>query len=158
MREIKFRAWQKAYITQFTINDKLTDCNIPAEMIYYFNTVSHGETNFFNFSFVNKDRYELMQFTDLHDKNGKEIYEGDIVRIITAVNEYYDEEGDLIEDENEKIAFISFDDGTFVAKNSSGEICQWNDGTHDWYSLENAIILEVIGNIYENPELIKEVK
>jgi uncharacterized phage protein (TIGR01671 family) len=147
MREIKFRAWNKE----------------KKQMTPSFNLWSLTEDENFNlcldgYGILYPSRVILMQFTGLHDKNGKEIYEGDIVRIITAVNEYYDEEGDLIEDENEKIAFISFDDGTFVAENSSGEICQWDDGTHDWYSLENAIILEVIGNIYENPELLKEMK
>ena len=133
MREIKFRAWQKAYITQFTIDDKLTDCNIPAEMIYYFNTVSHGETNFFNFSFVNKDRYELMQFTGLYDKNGKEIYEGDIVKEINDKNKCPDN------------YLVEFDEGC----------AGWLPFTyHGWDLSPNCS--EIIGNIHENKELLNE--
>ena len=72
-----------------------------------------------------------LQFTGLHDKNGKEIYEGDIVRI----------------------------DGGLKW------ICKWSDnharfyfdtGLHKTYdfSAQESSDFEVIGNIYENPELL----
>jgi len=69
---------------------------------------------------------DSQQFTGLKDKNGKEIYEGDIV-------EFEDESG-TTEDE------IVFGNGSFIAKNNPS-----------WH----VIFSEVIGNIYENPKLLK---
>ncbi|PGU29628.1 hypothetical protein COD66_23270 [Bacillus cereus] len=69
MREIKFRAW-----------DKFSEEMIIVTEIDFFNKVI---TALFRGHLENKyefDEVELMQFTGLLDKNGKEIYEGDIVR------------------------------------------------------------------------------
>jgi len=87
-------------------------------------------------NWLREHRYTLMQYTGLKDKNGKEIYEGDVVK-----NGYGD---------NQEVTF--------------GE---WNCGEcSDVYgyqfdaarSRENdSLILEVIGNKYENPELLKDI-
>ena len=79
----------------------------------------------------------VTQFTGLLDKNGKEIYEGDLFRIIDP--------------EDKSTCEIVFKDGAFRKK-----YWQWEDGLQypiiDKFDLEN---FEVIGNIYENPELLK---
>lgn len=63
MREIKFRAWHKQ-LKDMIYNDL---CKNPFDTFWY----NDGEFS---------DMYELMQYTGLKDKNGKEIYEGDKVK------------------------------------------------------------------------------
>lgn len=71
------------------------------------------------------------QYTGLTDKNGKKIFEGDIVDILT---------------ENEEIGVVKYDDGGFQVE-ANGFIV-------DFHTNINGTDLEVIGNIYDNPELI----
>lgn len=86
----------------------------------------------------------LMQFTGLLDKNGKEIYEGDIV---LASNEWQlkREVGNQEVFYNSKLAKFDF-------KNRKGIYLNNNVLQHPQTRLE------VIGNIWENPELLKEEK
>lgn len=82
------------------------------------------------------DKVKLMQFTGLLDKSGKEIYEGDIVR-------YEDVEGDgNIESSIGKV-YWNTNDAMWKVDES--------DLNEPLYETE----WEIIGNIYENPELIK---
>jgi uncharacterized phage protein (TIGR01671 family) len=85
-----------------------------------------------------EDLYQDMvwqQFTGFHDKHGKEIYEGDIV-----VDTHY----------GERTAKITFDLG-----------CFWLDSNHLGQNLERELYdsiqesLEVVGNVFKNPELLK---
>jgi hypothetical protein len=82
------------------------------------------------------DNVILMQFIGRHDKNGREIYEGDI---ITAYNERI--KGPVIFDKRGL---------AFGIPNGPNEIYQFSMNF-----LESKDI-EIIGNIYENPELLKE--
>ena len=87
------------------------------------------------------------EFTGLKDKNGKEIYEGDIVRF----NEFY--EGDY--KQREGVAVIVWDE-------EGHSVCQVDkeDGEEFYicstWDLSKNYGGEIIGNIYQNPELIKE--
>jgi len=88
---------------------------------------------------------ELMQFTGLKDKNGKEIYEGDIVRYDLG-----DREAELEGEENRyDYAQIVFYNGQFLTLNHDGATL----GEIVCFGQKNQ--WEVIGNIYENPELIE---
>ena len=124
-REIKFRAWdknkkqmlyqeQEDYKFSFypgipfvEITDEVMNCNDES---YYS---------------ISGDDIPIMQFTGLHDKNGKEIYEGDILRA-------------QIDDlDREDIYVVKFYDFT----------------QHIGGGLSKG--MKIVGNIYENPDLIK---
>lgn len=79
---------------------------------------------------VNEPQYVLMQYTGLKDKNGKDIYEGDILSY-KGMHRV-----------GNGVSIVSFDDGSFMI----GE----DIASKDW-----AVEHEVIGNIFENPELLK---
>lgn len=78
------------------------------------------------------DNLELLEWTGLKDKNGKDIYEGDIM--ICYHNDYYDDGSDRF------VTVIEFMDGSFWSINE--DCCSPED-------------CEVIGNVYENPELLQ---
>ena len=118
-REIKFRLW----------NTVRKDMNYDGGMAMLGNKLIQDDHNI------------LMQFTELKDKNGKEIYEGDIVKIEEFVGKQ------IIG----KIIFYDYMWQIFEFKEDSDE----KDYTD--YIWIRDYILEVIGNIYENSELLKDV-
>jgi uncharacterized phage protein (TIGR01671 family) len=77
----------------------------------------------------------LMQFTGLHDKNGKEIYEGDIIEYTI-----FDYEGN----DTQKVGQVNIGEGDF----------SWWCGDNYLAVVSKDDEREVIGNIYENPELL----
>jgi hypothetical protein len=109
MREIKFRAWNnknKKWLQEFAV-----DCRDGGVM-------PHIASGTFD---DNDENAILMQYSGLKDKNGKEIYEGDIVKL---------DDGYVFEVAIPNIYGLEF------------EAVSTNE-------------FEIIGNIYENPELLK---
>jgi uncharacterized phage protein (TIGR01671 family) len=125
MREIRFRAWVKRQEWQ--------DEDVKPYMAYNiertYDSGKEGEGSFGQF-LQSSERYEVMQFTGLKDKNGKEIYEGDVMQNEDGVGR------------------------SLVEWNHCGFNRRWIPiGVTSPLSL-NTEQWEVIGNIYENPELL----
>lgn len=104
----------------------------------------------------NNDRVIFMQSTDLKDKNGKLIFEGDILRVLGVPCKVAFELGE----------FVFVRNSNFITINDWHDLLEdcWNDDTYSLGQLyflegisENCINkVEIIGNIYENPELLKD--
>ena len=140
-REIKFRAWDKVnknIVPLWGISWKAWDRNIDGGGSINGILIERDGT---------EDRLEneieLMQFTGLKDKNGKEIYEGDIVEY----KDSWSEREHLIKNRTKR-QVVDFVDGVFYPVSKVGF-----DGEQE-PSLDSDPF-EVIGNIYENPELLK---
>ena len=86
-REIKFRAWHKDLKKMFKIGQ------ITLEKGTW--NFEPNDRDFIGMSIPYQPSFVLMQYTGLHDKNGKEIYEGDIIRIKNSLIEI---EGEVIFD------------------------------------------------------------
>jgi uncharacterized phage protein (TIGR01671 family) len=136
-RPIKFRAWNHRYKKMFDVTH--LDMSSSEVMTGYVD-FEGNEGDVWDAIFDGKD-YTLMQYTGLKDKNGKEIYEGDIVRY----KERMDDHGEV--QTLEAKVFYSEEYGSFFM----GGLVGWNT-FHD-NSLYD--VPEIIGNIYENPELLK---
>jgi uncharacterized phage protein (TIGR01671 family) len=140
MREIKFRAWSTKYkYMVYGIN--ITN----GDMGYYpkLKDKDGQETSIdFDDQFNDGDNPVLMQFTGLKDKNGKEIYESDIVKCTST---YKTNCVDINIVKRESYSFQPF----AMYENEPGWYLKVGD------CLEKRRMIEVIGNIYENPNLIK---
>lgn len=122
----KFRAWDKK--TQTMLDVSLIDFKKSVLIGEHW---KFGETNFINF-----DEIELMQSTGIKDKNGKEIFEGDIVD--------YKGRKAVIKWHGSYASFIY----RFVD--------ELKERVSEWHPLFLAYYhFEIIGNIYENPELLE---
>lgn len=122
MREFKFRVWDKLLNKFISWNSFI--------------------------SFDSRD-YNIQQSTELNDKNGKLIFEGDLVQTVA----------------NHPTVFLKSDRigvytaGEVVWVNGGFRVCQKNVGSteiHEYVSCDCCPCgLEVVGNIFENPELVK---
>ena len=124
---IKFRAWDK----KFNIMSEVKSIDYRAECV----ELSDGEPYLQDFSKV-----ELMKSTGVFDKNGEEVFEGDLLGIETDegkinVNVFWDN----------KHALFMFKSKKYNETNALGELLE-----------DNAYPFVIIGNIYENPKLSEE--
>jgi len=143
MRDVKFRVYDDGrmkYPEEYKENrfdNYFIDLN--GQLRYYQNCYDGG--------FFDTDNAKLMQFTGLHDKNGKEIYEGDILQQVHYVfsNDEYDHKGF-----KKLIIQVSWGqkEAAFIFKVIKKIDIEMPKDYKEPYR-------EVIGNIYENPELLK---
>ena len=122
--EIKFRAWDgKEMINPYCVRDGKACIIRACDISEPVITGLDGCDYYKNWDIEVTTDYPLMQFSGIYDRNDNEIYEGDILS---------DEDGD--------ISIVKFEEGVF--------------GTCNTYALcSYPYDMEVIGNIYENPDL-----
>ena len=132
MRELKFRAWdkhEKKFIYKFLMSS--TDDKDSDDWTCPLTLGEHnGHTEW-----LNNDQLIISQYTGLKDKNEKPIYEGDILRYADTVC--------VVEFEEKYARFILRD---------------MSDDFPLSFDARLLADMEIIGNIHENPELLKEAK
>lgn len=149
MRELKFRIWDKQNKKWITENghslhcfSNWSICPFTGKLTDYVGAFDgdHGETYTANptpdyyitaSGVVKEPRYIVVEYTGLKDKNGKEIYEGDII-----LGEFYDTEYHHSETIKHEVVF---NNGAY------------NIASSNWHNPS----LKIIGNIFETPELLK---
>lgn len=139
MREIKFRAWFKEKSRMYNVGSidfDLGKIDVFPKLVYY----------------LDFDEVELMQYTGLKDKNGKEIYEGDLFDYggfgsVEVKLGYYDN-GKQYEDRDAGYGWY------LLGHNKKHPYCHSIDYL-DWGPSVGSFNKQVIGNIYENLELVQ---
>lgn len=121
MRTIKYRAWLEMKKRMFSW-EELINLEIHQFSEYPISLAHLGQEPFI-----------WLQFTGLLDKNGKEIWEGDIIEM---------DDREYGEGRPKNLRVVDFEDGSFTTNTwSKSDIQEW---------------CEVIGNIYSNPELLNK--
>ena len=141
MREIKFRVWdnlEKSYLNEEDI--AINNLN----NIFIFEIYDKNDTDLWYTRLLpdpDNKRHVIEQYTGLKDKNGREIYEGDIVSVRDSPVAVEDEEG---------VCYVAWSSvlAGFILKGSDAY-------KFDEQSLSDLKLI-IIGNIHENPELLEE--
>lgn len=129
-RVIKFRAWDKEVNRMVGVDSiefvDVLEGRCGVNVFSFEEDVRKGKMKMHESRWLDKGKFELLQWTGMKDKNGKEIYEGDIVRYWGGV------------------APIEYNMFGFAIKYSGDE----------YFDINEPDRIEVIGNIYENSDLI----
>ena len=158
MREIKFRVWDKKRKIMVIYDSPNKPLHHNFMMIFNYYGVGVEECKG-RTPIEFEDHSELMQYTGLKGKNKKEIYEGDIISFTFITGSEFGRAGYVIYEEK---CIIEFDKAKFLLKRISKEGDEeLDDIKHYEWTLDCVFrngerdSIEVIGNIYENPELLK---
>ena len=158
-REIKFRGkiipdgrWVYGYYVVMENETKTVTRHAIMELLDKDNQyIKDGETYYISMSVIEAET--VGQFTGLHDINGKEIYEGDIIQRVYRIEEGRGKNKHevLRPVSNDRPKVISFRMGAFGYVNCEERECV----EEEWLPLLDEEC-EVLGNIFDNPELLKK--
>ena len=144
-REIKFRAWDGE---KYWYN--IAPSPLPSPTLDICKKITDYDPEYYNMVDIIEGVEAIEQYTGLKDKNGKEIYEGDIVALLFGYVPMKSVTTENIRIENAQKAVIHFDATRaafrYTIKQRTPKDCQFKPGTRT-----NMV---VIGNIHENPELL----
>lgn len=130
MREFKFRAWDKEKKQMLDMND------LRPQMWVY-------DGDFEDLFDGIQEDCELMQYSGIKDKNKKESYEDDLI--------FVGEKADIYQ--------ICLVGGCFIVRDIRAELERYDDVDYEDNCYHNELLkdvyFEIIGNIHENPELLK---
>lgn len=132
-REIKFRAWDNhnKRMCQPYFEFRRNESNLTS--------IEHSPTGGYYMT-------EIMQYTGLKDKNGKEIYEGDVFLNAWPVQNKF---------VNEVVVFKEGCFWLYTNERTHSNTLNYPDGCWPLFKYNTEMWLEVIGNIYQNPEYLK---
>lgn len=138
-REFKFRAWDKEDNKMRYGIQEISGMN-PIANFASFERILNVPMEDEYMEIDGTRRFEVMQYIGVPDKNGKEIYEGDIVRNFLCIDDHMDKlyEYGIVSYDDETLGFSVFDN-----ENNKLNIVHMGK-------------IEVIGNVYENADLLKE--
>jgi uncharacterized phage protein (TIGR01671 family) len=132
----KYRAWDK--VSRRMIVDEQEFIPLIVTNKGVFRLSPHYGENLYEKICLN--RFEIMQSTGMKDKNGTEIYEGDIVKPVSFASWI-----GVVKYSSENAAYILDDHNNEFIRSENVYLSQFNEG------------LEIIGNIYENVNLIESI-
>lgn len=147
MREIKYRGWFIKSKIMAQITDLFWQENklIYVRGHYKYGSICQGSIGGHSEYVDLEKELTLLQFTDLHDRNKKEIYGDDIIK-------YFDKNGNFLN------LHVLLKHGCWIAEFKSKDYicgeCESNSGF--WFLYQIAEKSEIIGNIHENPEQLEE--
>ena len=130
-KELKFRVWDKESKLMMPVEELIWDKG--AIYLIWALRAEDGEDGI-GYDMA-PDEAQIMQFTGLHDSQGREIYEGDVVRISWETDDG---------EHPSTVGLVDFADGSFYVKTRTG-------GYYYWTGYE----VEVLGNVHQNPELLE---
>lgn len=144
MRELKFRVWIKDEERYYDESDEESYTIVPNGNVTYTSEAYEEDGVFYTDTTNATNNVVVEQYTGLKDKNGKEIYEGDVVHYTEKIAPNKSSTYEVYYDQLHAMYALSPVDGKIDVGEFYGYIMRQQ--------------YEVIGNIHENPELLEGEK